>query len=356
MTSSRRARSLRAAALLALPCVLLSACAETEFVVNTTKEVRAVTAPAPKSQGVYKVGKPYQVDGVWYYPQEDYSYSATGIASWYGPDFHGKTTANGEIYDMNEVTAAHKTLPLPSIARVTNLENGRSLLVRVNDRGPFVNGRIIDVSRRTAQLLGFEAAGTAKVRVDVVADQSRALAMAMPRDASEQPAAPAVKASPRPAVTAEALPPPPGAKAAPPSEGQTSTTVASAGSGSARSVGAGAASATDPGATDPGKPVTTAALDGAAIQASDPPAVTVQPVGPSNIYIQAGAFTQIDNANRLRARLSPLGQTSVTPIFLGNQQMFRVRLGPVSTVGDADQLLDRVIKSGYKDAQVIVAE
>ncbi|MGB8274565.1 MAG: septal ring lytic transglycosylase RlpA family protein [Alphaproteobacteria bacterium] len=345
MTSSRRARSLRAAALLALPCVLLSACAETEFVVNTTKEVREATATTPKSQGVYKVGKPYQVDGVWYYPQEDYSYSATGIASWYGPDFHGKTTSNGEIFDMNEVTAAHKTLPLPSIARVTNLENGRSLLVRVNDRGPFVNGRIIDVSRRTAQLLGFEAAGTAKVRVDVVADQSRALAMAMPRDASEQPAAPAVKASPRSAVTAEALPPPPGAKAVAPSEGQTSTTVASAGSGSARSVGAGA-----------GKPVTTAALDGAAIQASDPPAVTVQPVGPSNIYIQAGAFTQVDNANRLRARLSPLGQTTVTPIFLGNQQMFRVRLGPVSTVGDADQLLDRVIKAGYKDAQVIVAE
>src|SRR5262249_28723391 len=98
--------------------------------------------------GLYKVGAPYQVGGVWYYPNVDYSYVETGIASWYGEDFHGGATANGEIYDMNALTAAHRTLPMPSMVRVTDLENGRQIVLRVNDRGPFVNNRIIDVSRR----------------------------------------------------------------------------------------------------------------------------------------------------------------------------------------------------------------
>ena len=105
--------------------------------------------------GVYKVGNPYQIMGRWYYPKEDYHYSEVGMASWYGDDFHAKRTANGEKYDMNTLTAAHRTLPLPSIVKVTNLENGRSLVVRVNDRGPYVKDRIIDLSKRSAQLFAF---------------------------------------------------------------------------------------------------------------------------------------------------------------------------------------------------------
>ena len=128
----------------------------------------------------YKVGVPYQIDGVWYRPAENFRYRKTGVASFYGGetrgvDFHGRTTANGEIYDMHALTAAHPTLPLPTLVNVTNLENGRSIVVRVNDRGPFVNGRIIDVSRRAAQDLGFERQGTASVRVEVLARESRAL-------------------------------------------------------------------------------------------------------------------------------------------------------------------------------------
>ncbi len=111
---------------------------------------------SPAQVGNYKIGKPYEIAGQWYYPAVDYEYSETGIASWYGPKFHGKQTANGEIFDQHEISAAHRTLPLPSMVRVTNLENGRSLDVRVNDRGPFAHGRIIDMSRRAAQLLGFE--------------------------------------------------------------------------------------------------------------------------------------------------------------------------------------------------------
>ena len=129
--------------------------------------------------GTYKVGNPYKIMGKWYYPKEDYSYSEVGMASWYGADFHAKTTANGEKYDMNSLTAAHRTLPLPSIVKVTNLENGRSLVLRVNDRGPYAKGRIIDVSKRASQLLGFHTQGTTKVRVEIMEKESKALKAAL---------------------------------------------------------------------------------------------------------------------------------------------------------------------------------
>ena len=129
--------------------------------------------------GVYKVGNPYQIMGRWYYPKEDYHYSEVGTASWYGDDFHAKRTANGEKYDMNTLTAAHRTLPLPSIVKVTNLENGRSLVVRVNDRGPYAKERIIDISKRGAQLLGYQTKGTAKVKVEIMEKESRALKAAL---------------------------------------------------------------------------------------------------------------------------------------------------------------------------------
>ncbi len=122
----------------------------------------------PKGGGRYTVGEPYRVAGKTYIPRDNPRYSKVGLASWYGAAFHGRLTANGEVYDVNGLTAAHPTLPLPSYVRVTNLENGRSLVVRVNDRGPFAHDRLIDVSARAAQMLGFKQEGTAKVRVDFV--------------------------------------------------------------------------------------------------------------------------------------------------------------------------------------------
>ena len=139
------------------------------------------------SRPAYRVGVPYRVNGILYRPAEDYNYTATGFASYYGADFHGRLTASGERFDMNELTAAHKTLPLPSMVRVTNLANGRSVVLRVNDRGPFVRGRIIDVSLRAAQILGFERRGIARVRVEILPEESRALKEALSGDPSGDP-------------------------------------------------------------------------------------------------------------------------------------------------------------------------
>lgn len=147
---------------------LLVGCAETQLAVHTLKQTGVGQSP----QGSYKVGKPYTIKGIKYYPAEDYSYDEVGIASWYGPNFHGKKTANGEIYNQYGMTAAHKTLPLPSIVRVTNLENGRSVKLRVNDRGPYHDGRIIDLSGTAAEMLDVKSKGTAKVRVQILPDES----------------------------------------------------------------------------------------------------------------------------------------------------------------------------------------
>jgi rare lipoprotein A len=132
--------------------------------VTASRRVIAAGQPIPKGGGAYKVGDRYEIDGQWHTPQEDPDYDRVGVSSYYAADFHGRRTANGEIFDMWALSAAHPTLPLPSLVHVTNLENGRTLLLRVNDRGPYVNNRVIDVSRAAARYLGFETRGTARVR------------------------------------------------------------------------------------------------------------------------------------------------------------------------------------------------
>jgi len=158
--------------------VVLSGCAETTFVAHTAKQINQSQQPSSAitaTRGNYKIGSPYQIQGRWYTPAEDMTYTETGTASWYGPNFHGKPTANGEIFDMYALTAAHRTLPLPSVVRVTNLSNNHSIIVRVNDRGPFARDRILDVSKAAAKALGFLKQGTAKVRVDILPKESLAL-------------------------------------------------------------------------------------------------------------------------------------------------------------------------------------
>ena len=157
----------------------LGACTTAELAIDmakkynkTQQEDKDAQQPAPVvAQPHYKVGNPYQIAGIWYYPERDLRYDKTGIASWY-EQFAGKLTANGEIFDPELVSAAHKTLPMPSVVRVTNLDNGKSLVVRINDRGPYVSGRIIDMSRAGARLLGFKDEGIARVRVQVLTEQS----------------------------------------------------------------------------------------------------------------------------------------------------------------------------------------
>lgn len=362
--------------------------------------VVATTSPASPPAGapprLYKVGKPYKVADKWYYPQVDLAYEERGIASWYGPNFHGKRTANGEIFDMSKISAAHRTLPMPSVVRVTNLENGRSLIVRINDRGPFARGRIIDLSRRAAELLGFTAKGTAMVHVRLLTEESRREALeagATDRDlASFGPPAP--KAAPSIAVTVEPLSsgepgtpgsqPPQSPRAAalagaptagrqePPSPQDnrpryTDTASLNWGFGPP----AGAADA-NPGAAGNGKPqavgtprASEAATPPATRQASIPQGPGAAASGPRlermpvenqpRIFIQAGAFRQFVNANRLRARLTTLGHpVDVSQVYVTNQPFFRVRLGPLGSVEDADLALERVVSLGYPEAQIVV--
>ena len=158
-------------------CLILATCASSNkfasrvdprYGVSSSPRVVAFGDPVPKGGGTYRVGKPYSVAGRVYVPEEDTDYRAEGMASWYGDDFHGRLTANGEVFDMSSLTAAHPTLPMPSYARVTNLSNGKSLVVRVNDRGPYHGNRLIDVSNKAAELLEFKGNGVAKVRVEYV--------------------------------------------------------------------------------------------------------------------------------------------------------------------------------------------
>ena len=154
--------------------LFITSCSETSFIINSAKILGdSKYGDRPK----YKVGKPYKINGQWFYPAVDYQYDEIGIASWYGPNFHGKKTANGEIFNQNAISAAHKTLPIPSIVIVTNLENNKKLEIRINDRGPFVRGRIIDLSKKAAEILGIFKSGTAKVRVQINEEKSRKIAM-----------------------------------------------------------------------------------------------------------------------------------------------------------------------------------
>jgi rare lipoprotein A len=164
-------------ALTAAACLVLANCASSgkfaskvdpKYGVSSSPRVVAMGEPVPKGGGTYRVGKPYTVAGRVYVPEDDPNYREEGMASWYGDDFHGRLTANGEVFDMASLTAAHPTLPIPSYARVTNLSNGKSLIVRVNDRGPYHGNRLIDVSNRASELLEFKGKGVARVRVEYV--------------------------------------------------------------------------------------------------------------------------------------------------------------------------------------------
>src|SRR5260370_4845092 len=158
-------------------CLALANCASSgkfagqvdrKYGVSSSPRVVAFGDPVPKGGGTYRVGKPYTVGGRIYVPEEDVNYREEGLASWYGDDFHGRLTANGEVFDMDSLSAAHPTLPMPCYARVTNISNGKSLVVRVNDRGPYHGNRLIDVSNKAAQLLDFKGNGVARVRVEYV--------------------------------------------------------------------------------------------------------------------------------------------------------------------------------------------
>jgi len=282
----------------------------------------------PPSAGVYKIGNPYQIGDTWYYPHEQPDYDETGIASWYGPTFYGHPTSDGEIFDANALTAAHRTLPLPVNVRVTDLENGRTLIVRVNDRGPFAKGRIIDVSERAAKLLGFYGQGTARVRVQFVARADLPNGAPQPLGAgTPSQVQTAATAAPVATVEEENLPAIPGAAQAAPAPPPSQAAAAPV--------------AAPPPATSP----LNGGLPTGKVVEVEVPAVT-------HLYVQVGAFSSYANAARLAARLG--GGFKISEVQHAGQTLYRVRLGPYDQTADADAALAQVSSRGANDAQIVV--
>ena len=277
---------------------VLPACAQLQFGAELAKQGKRTAAG-----GIYKVGKPYKIAGEWYYPRENTKYDNIGIASWYGPKFQGRRTANGEIFDMNLLTAAHPTLPMPVMVQVTNLENGRSMKLRVNDRGPFKKNREIDLSRRAAEILGFKNKGTARVRVKYLhrAPLYNQRGQLISGDESDsyvfdKPYTPT------------------------------------------RDRYVSAAPITD---------VETKSLDGQDL----PPKKSVLPK--QKYYVQLGVFSRKESAEALRQKLGQIGQVEVSELTSGGRQLYRVRVGPVNSRVDANILVDDVLDNGHQDAFIL---
>ncbi len=276
---------------------------------------RQASVPGPQPR--YVIGKAYQAGGIWYYPQEDFRLDATGLAVVL-PERTG-LTANGEAWDAAALAGAHATLQLPAIARVTDLETGLQILIRINDRGPASPGRLIGLTRHAADRLGIPPGAVARVRVQVEYGPSQAL-----RDLLQGNAGLMIANAPREAVRSEALPPPPGLR---------------------QSVRVRRVSAAVPAAEASAAPV--------AGPARLPDGVARVPVNPGQLWLDAGEFGQASDANRVRARLAALPAT-VGRVQRGGSATFRVRSGPFRTIGQADSALDRAMQAGVTDARIVV--
>ncbi|WP_191062551.1 septal ring lytic transglycosylase RlpA family protein, partial [Geminicoccus harenae] len=263
-------------------------------------------APGPKvagPTGTYKVGKPYQIAGQWYYPAYDPSYDRTGTGSWYGEQFQGRPTANGEIFDKETISAAHPTLPLPSIVRVTNLENGRSMEIRVNDRGPFVDDREIDLSEAAARALGYHGKGLAPVRVQFVRIAPDALG-----------------APPEPVQVASAA-------------GDDDLYQKASAPAATRARRAEAA---------PFRASTVEVRE--AVEAESVPPTCASRGDP--LFVQVGAFSDPGRADRVKRQMAALGVVLLEPVFVRGEALLRLRVGPETDPASARRLLARVQAAG----------
>jgi peptidoglycan lytic transglycosylase len=293
-------------------------------------------APVPKGGGRYMVGEPYEINGHWYSPRDYRYYSRVGVASWYGDMFYGRRTANGEIYDANRLTAANPTLPLPAYVRVTDLENGRTIVVRVNDRGPYSGHRLIDLSRRAADVLGFRRKGTALVRVTFLGmaplngDDSYERRFLAAQGWAHYAAADGRQLASDP-IAVGSIPEPSHAYSAAKTE----------------AVGVRAYPRADAGLLPPPRqPAPEAHL------ASLAPATAGAAAG--GLYaIQAGSFKVQANAVRAESSLGAIGRVEVDPVDVQGQTYYRVRVGPFSDRGEAEAALSKVTGAGYTTARVV---
>lgn len=263
----------------------------------------------------YVVGHPYEAGGKWHYPRTFGSYDRTGLSTLIAAG-HPRATADGETYDPNGLMAQNPVLPLPSLVQITDLDTGRRLTVRVNDRGPDVAGRIIAVTPRVARLLGMNADGVAEVRVKLLAGRSGALQ-------AELGAGPHLTDAPVGSVAASALPPPPGA------------------SGSAGPLGG---ATRNPPATPAAAPAAAGHLSGI---------VHAAPPSPGLLYVEIGGFGAMSDAARLRARLADLPGT-IVPEAGDGRTLYAVRLGPYRTVSAADSGLHQLLRRGIADPEIVV--
>ncbi len=332
MDLALKIRAGRLAAIL-LAGASLAACASLTTPKYSIQDEGVHASRPPSDPGAHGTNAPYQVGGIWYVPHEQPHYDETGVASWYGDAFNMKATANGEIFDMNQISAAHTTLPLPSMVEVTNLDNGRKLTVRVNDRGPFVGGRIIDLSHAAAQELGYDRAGIAHVRVRYIGPAPLAGPDAGLRYAkatlSSGPSNPVSSSARRPAdevIFEEA------------SDGSTPVTPL----------------------VKPPQSVSISTL--APLAPSRPAATNSQQVavasnltGPASqsFRIQAGAYSDQDNAKRAAAQLAPAGAATIEPFDRGGVTFYRVYLPGPADEAEAYAVRDKVAASGFADARVV---
>jgi len=278
-----------------LTILFLTSCSETTFLINSAKKISKWD-----EDPMYKVGNPYKINGKWYYPAIDYNYNEVGIASWYGPGFHGKKTANGEVFDQNKISAAHKTLPMPSIVKVTNLDNGKVLEnIRVNDRGPFAGNRIIDLSKKAAQELGFVNSGVAKVRVEIMENESRIYASKNSKKNSVRKANKAkVEKVQRKVIPSE-------------EDQQNSYRVSK--------------NSTEDNSILKDKPV----------------------------IIQVGAFGDHRNAKSLTEKLSEF-KAYIERKFIDNKYLYRVRIGPLSNLDLAKSIKSKLFELGHTSSHLVV--
>ena len=273
---------------------LIIGCSETTFLVNSAKRIGSWG-----DDPIYKVGNPYKINGKWYYPAVDYQYDEVGIASWYGPGFHGKSTANGEVFDQNKITAAHRTLPMPSIVKVTNLENGMVLdKVRINDRGPFARNRIIDLSKKAAEELGFIKNGVAKVRVEILEDESRKYAL------SEQQNVYVAEAAEITEISKKNLLPGP-------------------------------------------------EFEEKNIKKKNENVSENSILNDKELVIQVGAFTDHRNAKSLIEKLSEF-KAYINRVFINNRYLYRVRIGPINNLNQANKMKMELFELGYTSSHLVM--
>ena len=274
--------------------------------------------PIPFGGGKYQVGNPYQVAGRTFTPHEQPGYDKTGIASWYGEAFHKRKTSNGEWFDMNTLTAAHATLPLPSYALVTNLDNGRKVIVRINDRGPFVDTRIIDLSKKAADVLGYRDRGKTHVRVKLIGP------------------APLQDSGQHMMALNQAM-----------NNGASLSQIASIANGS--------------NASAPTQVAEQAPLkrkyqtEEATVQQADVTEPAVMP-NSAGYIVRVGVFHSLENATAAYQAFADFGPTQIVKAVGANGPLYRVQIGPLDNKADARTALENAVSSGYEDARIVVTQ